>query len=98
MIDPTRVRTLVLFRESGPIYFQRIINIFVSLPTLPSNQLKSGVNEGTACPCLCVSTLTCSPASPQKDQLSIQRNTVIVWLRAPGHLFPSPCQESSRTS
>lgn len=51
MIDPTRVRTLVLFREFGTARIQYIIDIFAP------DQSKCGVNEGTICACFSLALL-----------------------------------------
>ena len=80
MIDPTRLRTLVLFRESGiasnltPHLYSRS---HFRLNPLSPNQSRCGVNEGTACACLCLSALyvlTCLPHrkinSPYQGTLS----------------------------
>jgi hypothetical protein len=91
MIDPTRVRTLVLFRESGILYSHHV-------DILIPDQSRCGVNEGSVCSCLCVSALRCLPTIPQKDKLPIQGDPVIIWIRALGHLLSSPCQASTRTS
>ena len=80
MIDPTWLRTLVLFRESEIVpnltlhFYSRS---HFRLNPLSPNQSRCGVNEGTACACLCLSALyvlTCLPHrkinSPYQGTLS----------------------------
>ena len=95
MIDPARVRTLVLFREFEIAHISDLLT-FLTLPTSQSVvQAKVPFSHVFR-----ISALTCSQSSPsfQENQLSIQGDTVIVWICTPCYIFSGSCQESTRTS
>jgi len=95
MIDPTRVRTMVLFREQ----YSRsgfLDPMFNALHIILCTQLKFGANGGQ--PCSEALTLIPTDDSLQEDKFSLQGDSLILWLCPSGHIFPCPCQESARPS
>ena len=85
MIDPARVRTMVLFRTST------CLSQFSLLKTPPA-QSKSGPNGGASSqvpPCLDLIR------SFQEDQFALPRNPVLLRLCFTSFIFPHPRQESS---
>lgn len=106
MIDPTRVRTLVLFRESTNTrpHPRLPLNICLRSTLISSSQglVQAEVRLATVVALMLRSSLSLA-LTPllmlyQKNQLPLPGHVIIIWLCPNGHLLPRSCQEPPSAS
>ena len=87
MVDPTRVRTIVLFRELKALPLRNNRMVADEHLTFCVNKSKSGVRGGEFKHLIIVFELVPELLTLKENQLALQRHTLILWLRSSCNLF-----------
>jgi hypothetical protein len=90
MVDPTRVRTLVLFRE---YLFARSLGCYVDAPGISQSLEQASVRS-------LVLFLVCflAHAGLQENQCPVQRDTLVIWLCLTCDILFRSCEEPTCSS